>query len=296
VAAAAVGASAGAAVAGEELAITSGHFAAGGEGVRIHYAECRPLNQAEEKGTVMLLHGFPDYHGSWLVEQVSATGRLSMLVGHDWGAFVAWAAAAEYPQLFERLAILNVPHPTRFAEGLLTWQQLSKSWYIFAFQTPLLPETILELSDFALLRRMLSTDPDAPMPPEVIEEHVRAFAANPGAMAAAVNYYRAGGRGLWSGMGSAAVGAMQVALRALTRTPEPRQRQSERGHIVIPVQVLWGERDRYLGRELAEPPREVVPNQRPTRFLDATHWVHWDRPHEVNEELLALLQAETNLP
>src|SRR5579875_4028836 len=62
------------------------------------------------------------------------------IAGHDWGAIVAWALAAWHPDAVRRLAILNVPHPRRMAEGLRTWRQLRRSWYTIFFQLPLIPE------------------------------------------------------------------------------------------------------------------------------------------------------------
>lgn len=315
--------------------ISKGHFAEVAPDIRIHYAECSPPDGEDIKGICILLHGFPDYHGSWraqmpaiaeagykavapdlrgyglsskpsgvehygkkevtsdivsLAKLLSPDQRISMLVGHDWGAFAAWAAAADHPDVFERLAILNVPHPVCFSRGLKTLQQLQKSWYIFAFQTPLLPELFLEFANFALLRNLLQTDPDVSLPSSVVDCHVASFASNPGSMGAAVNYYRAAARGLWGGS-TGILGISQSALRAITGTSMSDSGSAAHPTISIPVQVVWGTRDRYLGVELAEPPEEFVPNKRPTRFLDATHWVHWDCPQEVNEELLRFFRT-----
>src|SRR3954469_13055008 len=55
----------------------------------------------------------------------------ALLAGHDWGAFVAWATAMNHPEVVERLAILNVPHPRRMLQGLRRPRQLLKSWYMF---------------------------------------------------------------------------------------------------------------------------------------------------------------------
>jgi len=315
--------------------ISKQHFAPVAPGVRIHYAQCLPPQGKDEIGTIILLHGFPDYHGSWwkqmlalatagyrvvapdlrgyglssrplgvesyseaavvgdvaaLAKHVCGPKKLSLLVGHDWGAFVAWATVAKFPQLSERLAILNVPHPVRFAEGLETGQQLRKSWYVFAFQVPMLPERLFELFDFALLRRVLETDPDAQLSREVIKEHVDSFASNPGAMRAAINYYRAVLRGFWPCVPQRGIlGAAQQLLRG--NSPTALDTEAPDRVIKIPVQVIWGRRDRYLGLELAEPPRALVPNLRPLSVLDATHWVHWDKPDEVNKELLQFLQS-----
>src|SRR5439155_1095978 len=62
------------------------------------------------------------------------------LVGHDWGAHIAWHVAMWDPRRVRRLAILNVPHPERMRRGLRTLRQLRKSWYMLFFQLPVLPE------------------------------------------------------------------------------------------------------------------------------------------------------------
>ena len=64
------------------------------------------------------------------------------VVGHDWGAIVAWVAAMRHPGCVGKLAILNVPHPARFLEGLLSPGQLLRSSYMFFFQIPRLPEEV----------------------------------------------------------------------------------------------------------------------------------------------------------
>ena len=64
----------------------------------------------------------------------------ALLAGHDWGGAVAWITAMNHPEVVERLAILNVPHPRRMLQGLRTPRQLAKSWYFLAFQVPWLPE------------------------------------------------------------------------------------------------------------------------------------------------------------
>lgn len=84
-----------------------------------------------------------------MVEQI---GRPVHVVGHDWGAAAAWAAAASGRAGLRSLAALSVPHPAAFARAMMTSRQALASWYMFAFQLPVIPELILRTG---LFRRML---------------------------------------------------------------------------------------------------------------------------------------------
>ncbi len=272
-------------------------------GVRLHYAE------AGRGPLVVLLHGFPEFWYSWkhqipaLVaagyrvvapdlrgynlsgkpERVSSyfietlAGDVEGLiracgeseahvVGHDWGAAVAWVFAMIHPSRLRRLAILNVPHPVTFDRGLRTWRQLKKSWYIFYFQLPWFPERMMRARGYGAVRAVLRRDPvrkDA-FSKEDVARYVEAM-GQPGCLTAAINYYRA-------------------IFRRRPSTLIARFRPIEK-----PVLVLWGEQDRYLGLELAEPDAAWVKDVRVVRFPDASHWVHWDVPEEVNRRLIGFL-------
>jgi epoxide hydrolase 4 len=188
------------------------------------------------------------------------------VVGHDWGAAVAWMAAMLHPQRVERLAVLNVPHPVRFLEGLRMPRQLLRSWYVFFFQLPTLPEVGVRVGDFALFRHYFRNDPVRPgaISPEDVERYVAAL-SRPGALTSAINYYRA-------------------LLRDLRRSLRLVRR------VEAPVLVIWGEQDRYLEPFLAEPDRRWVPDLRVERLPDASHWVQQDRPQRVNRLLLEFLE------
>lgn len=275
------------------------------EDVRLHYVE------AGEGPLVVLLHGFPQFWYEWRhqipalaeagfrvvapdmrgynlsdkpsrvsdyrvellardVERLILTcgEQTAAVVGHDWGAIVAWIAAMRHPGRVGRLAILNVPHPARFLDGLLSPLQLLRSSYMFFFQIPWLPEEVIRAGDFALLRSALRGDPvrSGAFIAKDVERYVRAM-ARPGALTASLNYYR-----------------------ALLRNPWETRALLER--IEAPVLVIWGERDRYLSRRLAEPPPLWVPNLlRVERLADASHWVAEDRPQEVNALLLDFLRS-----
>jgi hypothetical protein len=100
---------------------------------------------------------------------------------------LAWTFAMLHGAMTTRLAILNVPHPLAMLRGMRTGRQLRKSWYIFFFQLPRLPEWAITRSDFAFIRHTFAGDgvPDAD-----IARYVDAL-RQPGAVQSAVNYYRA---------------------------------------------------------------------------------------------------------
>lgn len=287
--------------------------------VHLHVAEARPRlpNGGVADGTeevdsdvplVVLMHGFPEFWWSWrhqlraladagmwavapdmrgynesdkplgvasyevepladdIEGLVHALGRkTAIIVGHDWGAMVAWVVAQRHPSLVSRLAILNVPHAVQMQRGLMRLEQLRKSWYIFFFQLPGgIPERTVSRDDWAYLRRLFASEGFAP---DDIEPYVKAM-ATPGAITAAMSYYRA----------------------AVRRTLAGRPLKSTR--IDCPVLVIWGDRDRHLGKEMAEPPPRYVPNARVEHIPEATHWVQNSAPEKVNALLLAFMQPE----
>ena len=162
--------------------------------------------------------------------------------------------------------ILNAPHPIRFLKGLGSPRQLRRSWYIVAFQLPWLPERLVAARDFQALRRALRRQPTRPgaFTVQDIDRYVAA-AAQPGAMRAAINYYRA-------------------ALR-----PNPLAQVHLLRRVDTPTLIIWGERDRYLGRELAEPDPAWVSDVRVERIADASHWVRADAPERVNQLMVDFL-------
>src|SRR5580700_7912273 len=114
------------------------------------------------------------------------------LAGHDWGAAVAWSVALLHPQRIAKLAILNVPHPSVMRRYLKTnRRQLRRSWYMFFFQLPWLPEAAFSAFDFRLGVRALvrSSRPNTFSAKDLA--HYRAAWSQPGALTAMINCYRA---------------------------------------------------------------------------------------------------------
>jgi len=190
------------------------------------------------------------------------------VVGHDWGAAVAYATAMSHPEVVRRLAILNAPHPARMLEGFRTLRQLRKSWYMFIFQLPVLPEHALARDGFSLAKRTLR-DGSAPgsFSDEDLVRYVAAW-SQPGALTAMINYYRA-------------------VFRQSPRAHTARIRTIE-----APTLVIWGQRDQHLGAELAEPRRSLVPDVRVERLPQAGHFVQHDAPERVNELLAGFTRED----
>jgi pimeloyl-ACP methyl ester carboxylesterase len=183
------------------------------------------------------------------------------LAGHDWGAVIAYQTAMRHPELLRKLAILNVPHTERMLAGFRTLRQLRKSWYMFFFQIPGLPEWLMARDDFSFAKRSLRADSPGAFSNADLERYAQAW-AQPGALTGMVNYYRA----------------------ALRRSP--RAALADLVPIETETLVIWGMRDRHLGSELAEPLPQWVPNVRVERLLHATHWVQHDEPERVNTLLI----------
>jgi pimeloyl-ACP methyl ester carboxylesterase len=197
-----------------------------------------------------------------------AGGEPAAVVGHDWGGVIAWRLAMHGPALVRRLVILNAPHPAAFARELRTPAQLLKSWYVFLFQLPGLPEWSVRRRNFAALERVLRRDPVRPG--AYTDEDIRLYKealARPGALTAAINYYRANFRrgSFW--------------------------RAKEAPPVAAPVLLIWGEQDRYLGVRATEGLGPWVPDLHVERFPDASHWVHAEWPERVNRLMIDFLRG-----
>lgn len=190
--------------------------------------------------------------------------RRAALVGHDWGAAVAWWAATSHPERIDRLAILNVPHPKVMARALRTsWRQPLRSWYIAFFQVPRLPEALLRAAGHAGMKASLRrSGRRGTFTTQELQAYQEAW-SQPGALTGMLNWYRAAAR--------------------------YRPRISLKGKIRVPTLMIWGAQDIALGRELAQSSIEMCENGRLTVFEHATHWVQHDEPEGVNRLLLEFL-------
>jgi epoxide hydrolase 4 len=198
---------------------------------------------------------------------IGAAGeRRAVVVGHDWGGAVAWWLAANHPELVERLVIVNVPHPLVLRKMLRTNPlQLLRSWYMFAFQLPRLPEWSAQRNDWQGVTRGLESSSRPGTFTEADFHEYRLAWSQPGAITAMVNWYRAMFR----------YGA-----------PPPRNRR-----ILPPTLVLWGVQDRFIRREAAEASLQLCDSARLVFYETATHWLQHEEPDEVNRQITAFVRG-----
>ena len=182
------------------------------------------------------------------------------LAGHDWGAAVAWSVALLHPQRVAKLAILNVPHPSVMLRYLKTDpRQLRRSWYMFFFQLPWLPEAAFSAFHFRLgVRSLVRSSRPGTFSPEDLAQY-RAAWSQPGALTAMINWYRA-------------------AFRHRAKFPDPT--------VHVPTRILWGERDAFLLAEMAHHSLRYCDSAELYTFADASHWLQHEEPARVSELLI----------
>jgi pimeloyl-ACP methyl ester carboxylesterase len=217
-------------------------------------------------------HGFRSYAqhlvGADIVALISRLGYdRAHIVGHDWGGAIAWWIAMNHPQLVDRLVILNSPHPGLFLKALRGPKQLRKSWYMFFFNIPWLPEKLLRLNNYKALVKSLRKGAAQAFPDSELAPYIDSW-SQPYALTAQLGYYRAAIRRL---RGPSAPGP------ALNRT------------VAAPTLVIWGEGDPFLGSETAVPDRELLPDQQFQSIPGAGHFVQSTAPEQVNRSLIAFL-------
>jgi pimeloyl-ACP methyl ester carboxylesterase len=200
---------------------------------------------------------------------IDASGaRTVTLIGHDWGAGLAWTFAANRVRPLERLVIMNVPHPAVMNAVLRrSFAQLRKSWYMFFFQLPGIPERMMTANDARAVRRAfhdMAVD-KTHFTDDVLDRYAR-DAQRPGAMTAMINWYRAAFR-----------------LRGKLAGPWDV--------IETPTLIVWGEEDAALGLELLDGTDAYVRDLTVRRLPNVSHWVQQEAPDKVNAILEEWLTA-----
>lgn len=208
--------------------------------------------------------GVKNYHIDLLAKDmtglIGAMGYEKMYVAaHDWGGVVAWWIATNYPHYLKKLMILNAPHPhslTDFREFNLG--QVFKSWYIFFFQIPHIPEWFTRRNNF-FRESMVGSRSDS-----ITEADYQIFEkawSQPDALTSTINWYRASFRYLQGG-----------------KLPPD-------GSLDVQTRIVWGEDDKFLGKALAERAKRLCQDAELHFVPNATHWITHDEPAIVNQHM-----------
>lgn len=276
-------------------------------GIRLNVIQDGP----EDGPLVILLHGFPEFSQGWKnqIPRLAAAGyrvwapdqrgynlsdkpdgieaytldkladdviglidtagqKQVFLIGHDWGASVAWYVAAKYPDRLKKLVILNVPHGAVMSKHLRTNRaQKRKSWYFYFFQIPWLPEFLLRFNNWNMLAQTLKKS------------------SRPGTFTESdLDLYRQA----WSQ--PKATRSMLHWYRAIIQKPPV---SPGRSRITVPTLLIWGTKDKFLGREMAQPSINLCKDGRLVFIEEATHWVQHEEPERVNQLIGTFLSGDT---
>ena len=199
----------------------------------------------------------------------------AVLIGHDWGALAAYGAAAWRPDRFRRVVVMAVPPPAVMGGAFLTRpDQIKRSWYMFFFLNPL-ADLAIPAGDYEFIE-MLWRDwsPGYAPPPGSLDGVKRALAA-PGGLAAAIGYYR--------------------ATFDPSERPDPaldEVRAAAARPIGPPALYLHGADDGCISADLADPTTlaPLFASGVRVEIVDgAGHFLHLERPNEVNRLILDFL-------
>lgn len=202
-----------------------------------------------------------DYRGSALLEDVNALLDIIQqpvyLVGHDWGAVVAWDVAQRYPEKIKHLITISVPHKAAFMKAMLSSNQLFKSYYMGLFQLPKIPELLFEKVPqigLALLKDSGMT-----------EQQLKGFQqeiVNEKRLSTALNWYRG------------------LPFSSNKNLLKP---------ITVPTLFIWGKHDTAIGPKSVEYNKNYVHAPYKEVIMDATHWIPVQNAKELSGYILEIV-------
>lgn len=283
-------------------------LSSGAEGlVRIpargHVFRARVAGLGGERPALLLLHGFPETSVMWtpLIEAAARAGfqvaafdqrgyspdarpqatdayaipeleadALAVatalgferfhLIGHDWGSIVGWVLAAQHPDRVLSWASLSIPHPGAI---LAANEGARQPLYVSLFRVPGVPETLFTFSDMAVMRSVIYQE----MAPSHLEEYLAVF-SEPGALRAALNWYRALPEGGPWALGNA--------------------------DVVQPTLYVYGNRDMpvFVGPKVQAQHARFLKGPLTVLELDAGHWLIQEKPERVVEAVMAHLEKQ----
>ena len=211
------------------------------------------------------------YKLRYLVDDAAALfdalgARRRLLIGHDWGGLIAWQFAVQRVRPLDGLIVMNAPHPA-VARAVMRFNlaQWRRSWYIFFFQLPWLPEAMLRARNARAIGEMFrGMALDQSRFSDDVLDHYRHNALQPGALTAMINYYRA------------------------NLTQFGRNQPSTR--IEVPTLMIWGDHDTAAGIEMTEGYERYVADFTLRRLANVSHWVQQEAPEWVNKLMSTWLE------
>jgi pimeloyl-ACP methyl ester carboxylesterase len=210
----------------------------------------------------------------------------AIVVGHDWGGSVVWELAEHYPEKIEAAIVVNSPHRGAYAANirknpLLNLRQTFRSWYIYLFQLPWLPEQVMRCCDFAWLEhnfRSWARSKDA-FSDDDIKRYKDAL-RKPGALTSTINYYRA------NTFGEFGMGVVRASMG-----------KKQFGKIRVPSLLIWGDQDPPLDRRLTDDMDEFFSSTfKSVHISDGSHWVLQERFDRVCEEMEHFIEGVPGTP
>jgi epoxide hydrolase 4 len=204
-----------------------------------------------------------------LIDHVAPRERKAIVVGHDWGGAIAWHLAATRPEHCTRLVVMNCPHPLMMERGLRSLKQLKKSWYMFFFQLPFLPERMLTKDGARMVAKAFRAGAvdrtnfgDEEIAP------IREAALEPGAASGMIGWYRA----------------------MMRKTMLDRKKLASYPTIDVPSLLIWAKEDFALGYDELVPGTERFVRSLRIEPIERTgHFVQAENPTAVNALLLPFL-------
>ncbi|XP_074597832.1 epoxide hydrolase 4-like [Brevipalpus obovatus] len=188
----------------------------------------------------------------------------AILIGHDWGGFIAAEYVKKYPDRVSKLILLNSSESRVMGQVMKTdLKQFLSSWYIFFFQLILLPELTFLGRDFGALENLyVGADKKPLLKGEELEAYKFTF-SRPAATTCAINYYRAN--------------------FDLSKSSKITSK------ISCPTMVVWGQDDTFLTLKVATGLTKLMENIK-FEFLNAGHFVHLEKPKQVNKFIRSFIR------
>jgi pimeloyl-ACP methyl ester carboxylesterase len=199
-----------------------------------------------------------------VLEMINHTGKEKLhLIGHDWGAVIGWQIAHDYPNKLLSWTALSVPHTNSFFNAILNdKEQKKKSYYMWLFQIPILPEFCLKFMNLKILRGLWSYHSK-----QEINDYTQTLKQK-GALTAALNYYRA-----------------NFKLKRLAKKGQIL------GDIHVPTLFIWGKHDTSVGSSAAKNSYAYIKADYQFLELKTDHWIIQKKYNEAKNSILEHLNS-----